>query len=187
MNEETKSGSEALAAIQGIGGTSESVKAPWFQFEVECRDAEGNLVWSDIFRNTVTTVGKNDALDKYLAGSAYTAAWYIGLVDAAGFSAYAAGDTMASHAGWTEWTNYSEGTRQAATWGTAASSGSKTTSAASVFTMSGSGTLKGLFLVTNSTKGGTTGVLYSAGSFTEGDRPVANGYVVSCNLTCTFT
>lgn len=142
-------------------------------YVVECRGADGALKWRDTVPNLVTTVGKNFALDTVLSGSAYTAAWYLGLIDAAGYSAVAAGDTAASHAGWAEFTGYSNGTRPAPSWG-AASGGSKASTATS-FSINAAGTVKGAILISNSTKGGTTGTLYSAGLFSGGDKVVAAG------------
>lgn len=136
--------------------------------------------------NTVVTVGKNFLLDNGLAGSAYTAAFFLGLISSVSFSAIVAGDTQASHAGWLEAgaTNaptYS-GSRKTAAW-SAASAGAKALSAGLVFTFTGAGTVKGCFLTTVATVDGTTGTLYSAGLFTGGDQPV-----VSTNtLTVTYT
>ena len=140
--------------------------------------------WLDECHNTVMTAGKNDLLDKYFAGSAYTAAWYLGLISSVSYSAIAAADTMSSHAGWTEAgatnaPNYSSPAARATMVFSAASAGSKALSSALAFTMSGSGTLKGAFAATNSTKDGTTGILYSAGLFTGGDRAVASSDVVN--------
>jgi hypothetical protein len=142
--------------------------------------------WTEREHNLVTTVGKNDLLDKYLAGSAYTAAWSCGLISSVSFSAIAAGDTMSSHAGWTEAgasqaPNYS-GNRPALAFASA-SGGSKATSSPSSFTFSGSGTIKGMFACSNSTKDGTSGVLYNAVLFSGGDRSVVNTDVVNVSVT----
>lgn len=147
-------------------------------YTVECVGADGQVKWSDDFKNLVVTVGKNDILDKYFAGSAYTAAWYLGLVDGASSPTYAAGDTLASHAGWTENSGYS-GTRKAPAWGSA-SAGSKATTATS-FSINAAGTIAGAFMCTAAS--GTSGVLYSVGSFTGGNRIVANGDTLNVTYT----
>lgn len=153
------------------------------QYRVECFGADGNLKWSDTIENLVTTAGKNDLLDKYLAGSAYTAAWYMGLISSTSYTTgAAAGDTSASHGGWTEDQNYSAGTRPAPSF-SSASAGSKATSAAVAFSINATTTIKGCFLITNSTKGGTTGTLYSAGLFSGGDKAVANGDTLNVSYT----
>jgi hypothetical protein len=153
-----------------------------FQYNFKCFDKAGRLKWRDSFLNTVVTVGKNDLLDKYFAGSAYTAAFFLGLIDNAGFTAIAAGDTMASHAGWAESSAYTQGTRPALVFA-GASGGSKATSAPSVFSINTNSTvLKGAFVTTNSTKGGTTGVLFSAGAFAA-NRSVESGDTLNVNLT----
>ncbi len=148
-----------------------------------------DLIWSGEQKNGVTTAGINDLLDRYLAGSSYTAAWFLGLISSVSYSALAAGDTAASHAGWTEAgatnaPNYSSGTRPAITFA-AASAGSKASASAVSFTFSGAGTVKGCFTISNSTKDGTTGVLYSTALFTGGDRVVAASDVVNVSLTYT--
>lgn len=143
--------------------------------------------WSDtaIARNLVTTPGKNDLADKYFAGSAYTAAWYIGLIDLTSYTAVAATDTMASHAGWVESSAYSQANRPTTAWA-AASAGSKALSAALTYSINATVTIKGCFLTSNNTKGGTTGVLYSAGLFTGGDKALSNGDTLSVSYTASF-
>ena len=71
-------------------------------YQVQCFDADGNLKWEDEIENTVTTAGKNAALDAFFAGSSYTGAFYMGLISSASYSAISASDTMSSHAGWLE-------------------------------------------------------------------------------------
>jgi hypothetical protein len=146
-------------------------------FTVQCHDKDGNLKWEEKNHNLVVNVGLKDMNDKYFTGSAYTAAWYIGLYGAASSNNPAASDTMSSHAGWTEVTAYSQSTRPAATFAAA------TTADPSVIT-NGTTTVGGAFLTSNNTKGGTTGILFSASDFqSPGDRSVVNGDT----LTVTYT
>lgn len=164
----------------------EQMKAPEFTYDVVCYDAQGHEKWREVIHNTVMTGGKNDLLDKYFAGSAYTAAWYVGLISSVSYSAIAAGDTMSSHAGWTEAgptnaPNYSQSTRVAISW-SSASSGSKAASAACAFSITATGTVKGAFVTTGSAKDGTTGILYSASTFAA-DRSVANGDTINVTPT----
>jgi len=156
------------------------------QYRVECRGADGALKWSDDIDNLVTTAGKNDALDKYLSGLAYTAAWYIGLISLTSYGVGpAAADTAATHAGWAEDQNYSQSSRPTAAFSSAAS-GSKALSTALSFSVNASTTIKGCFLVSNATKGGTSGVLYSAGLFSGGDKAVANGDTLNVSYTASL-
>jgi hypothetical protein len=142
---------------------------------------DGKIVWEDEFHNLVLTAGKNDALDKYLAGSGYTAAWYMGLVDGGSTPTYAAADTAASHAGWTENVGYSNATRPSIAWN-AASAGSKA-STATVFNINANGTIAGCFITTLSAKNGATGIIYSAGSFGAGNRLVQTNDTLSVTWT----
>lgn len=180
--------SEAMSSFLTRGGVLEHrIVTPRFRFEVECRDKNGKLKWTDEFSNTVMTAGRNDLLDKYFAGSSYTAAWYFGWIGATSYTTGAdVGDTMASHGGWVEATDYAEATRPVIAFA-AAASGAKATSAASVFTCNAGGgvTIKGAFVTTVATKGGTTGILFSAGLFTGGDRALVNLDVL--NVTGTWT
>lgn len=152
------------------------------RYKVQCFDKDGKLKWEDDIENTVVTVGKNLALDTILAGAGYSVVGpFMGLISSISFSAIAAGDTMASHAGWTEAgiTNaptYSGGRKTAVF--SAASAGAKALSAALAFAITGSGTIKGCFIVYGagalSTVDNTAGTLLSAGLFTGGDKVVVN-------------
>lgn len=187
MNPNIEKANAADGSGYAIGRNSGAVEAAHAtgHYVVECRDKDGNLKWSDGFDNLVVTQGKNDALDKYLSGSAYTAAWYLGLISITGYSNIVAGDTAASHAGWTEATGYSQASRPTASFASAAG-GSKALSSAAVFSVNADTTIKGCFLISNATKGGTTGILYSAGLFSGGDKVVQNGDTLNVSYTASL-
>jgi hypothetical protein len=154
-------------------------------YEVKCLDSEGNLKWVDGFENIVVDTGKIDLLTKYFKGTAYTAAFYLGLVNNAEFTTYAPGDTMTSHAGWAESTAYSNATRPSVSFGTATASGGSSnpgvagtgtiSTSATTFNINATATILGAFLTTDNTISGTTGTLYSVGTFTGSSRSVVSG------------
>jgi hypothetical protein len=158
-------------------------------FTVECRDSEGNLKWTAQSPNLVVNVGLKDMNDTYFSGSGYTAAWYLGLYGAGSSNNPVAGDTMASHSGWTEVTAYSQSTRPQATFAAATTADPSviTNSAApATFSINGTTVVGGAFLTSDDTKGGTTGILFSASDFTSpGDRSVVSGDTL--NVTYTFS
>ena len=130
------------------------------------RDVDGTVLDSGEFPNGWTTSGINNMLSVYFNSGTQITTWYVGLVNNSGFSAFAASDTISSHGGWTEITStYSESVRQ--TWDPATpASGTIGSDASMTFTATGSGfSAKGAFVVSNSTKGGTTGQLFSTGAF----------------------
>jgi len=161
------------------------------RYEIECIGADGVLKWREIINNIVQTVGKNLALDTFLAGSGYTVTGpFMSLISATSYTAVAAGDTMASHAGWIEAgganaPTYS-GNRKTAVWSTA-SAGAKALSTALSFAITSSGTVKGAFVCYGSgatnTKDSTTGILWSAGTFSTGDKAVVNGDTLNVNYS----
>ena len=134
------------------------------RFQIEHRNKAGELVGMYDVPNGIVDVGLNHILETEFNGGTPITTWYIGLVDNAGFSAFANADTMASHAGWVESTAYSQATRPEWTAGTAASR--QITNAATVdFSINATATLKGIFITSNNTKGGTTGTLWSTAAF----------------------
>ena len=125
---------------------------------------DGKLIGTHELPNGIVDVGINHILEVEFNGGTQVTTWYIGIIDNASFSALAAADTMASHAGWIEVTTYDEATRPEWTAGTAAARA--ITNAVSVdFTISATKTLKGIFITTQNTKGGTTGTLWSTAAF----------------------
>ena len=156
-------------------------------YHVECRDKDGNLKWSADTKNLVVNAGL-----AYMAGTALTSVaqittWYIGLYGSGASNTPAAGDTMSSHAGWTEVVAYSNATRVAATFVTATTANpSVVTNSASpaVFNINGTTTVGGAFLTSGSAKSGTTGTLFSAADFSSpGDRSVVSGDIISVTYT----
>lgn len=153
-------------------------------FEVECFDKHGNLKWRDTIKNLVVNEGLDDVLDKYLKGSTYTAAHYVGLTD--GTPTVAAADTMASHAGWTEVVAYDEAVRQDFAPGTVSGQSVDNSLSKAVFTIdTNATTIGGCFITTNSTKSGSTGTLYGGGAFSAGDKVLDDTDVLNVTVTAT--
>lgn len=151
---------------------------------VECvRD--GKVIWIEEGPNLIVTTGRNKLLDETLEGSGYTAAWYMGLIDNAGFSAIAAADTMASHAGWAEADEYDEATREAISFG-AASSGTKATDADCSFTISATITINGIFIASSGTKNESASVLFAAKSFSS-PRACVDNDVLNVSYSASLT
>ena len=104
------------AAITRATGASDKIAAGGV-FTVRCIGADGQIKWQESLKNLVVNQGLQDMNTKYFKGSAYTAAWYIGLYGAAASNDPTAADTAASHPGFTEIVPYSNATRPAATFG----------------------------------------------------------------------
>ncbi len=136
------------------------------------------------FWNGITTAGINNLFNVYFGATSKAAAWYMGLIASSGYSALAAADTMSSHAGWTEETSsYSQATRPQ--WTPASASGGSVSNSTSVdFTITGSVTVKGVFIVNESTKTGTTGTLWATALFTSGDQALAIGQTLKVTYIC---
>ena len=171
-------GDHAVATMQSNVAGNETVGVEGF-YHVVCRDADGNIKWEDGFPNLVNAVGKQLMLDTLLSGSSYTTVGpYLGLISGAS-PTFTAADTMSSHGGWTEFTNYTVGgsaIRGTASFSSATSTGTtptnvttKTASAVTYTITGAGGTVGGCFLVTgpgaSSTQSNTSGTLYSAGAF----------------------
>jgi len=153
-------------------------------YKVECFGADGLLKWVEEFDNLVVTAGLNKYLDATLKTGLASPAWYVGLVDNAGWTAYAAGDTMGSHTGWAEGTPYSNATRPAFTPGTISGGSVDNSASKAVFNINATLTVRGAFMTDNNTKGGTTGTLLGEGDFAAA-RSVISGDTLNVTVTCT--
>lgn len=141
--------------------------------------------WSETSYNTTVNTGLDDILTNYWNGSTYTAQHYVGLTD--GTPTIAAGDTMSSHAGWSEVTAYTESNRQDLTtnWGSVSSQSLSTSSDLSFSINSASTTVGGGFITTDNTKGGTSGTLIAVDAFDGGDRTLGSGDTLNISVTTT--
>lgn len=137
------------------------------------------------FPNGITNEGKNYILDTMFNSQTQIAqsAWCIGLISNSGTPTLAAADTMASHA-WSENVSYSQSTRVA--WGPGnASSQQVTNASAATFDITGTDTLYGVFMASNNTKSGTSGILWTTAAFastipvTSGDQ-IKISYAIAC-------
>jgi hypothetical protein len=174
----------------GLVARTQTVEAPRAGgvFHVQCIDKDGNVKWTEDMHNLVVNEGLQEMNTQFFTGSNYTAALYLGLIEGPGAgNTYAAADTLASHAGWVEFVNYS-GARKAVTFGPATLADPSVidnSGTPSSFTISGlGGVVAGAFLAT--VDSGTSGVLFSEANFqAPGDRTVVSGDTL--NVTYTFS
>jgi hypothetical protein len=200
QNEKGGFGDNATITLNAGAVANETVGIEGF-YEVKCHDKDGNLKWEDSFPNLVNAIGKELMLDTLLKGSSYSVTGpFLGLISGATPTFGTGSDTQTSHAGWTEFINYTVGgsaVRGTAVFASATSTGSTpsnvTTSAAAAitYTITGAGgTVGGCFLVTGtgatSAQNNTGGVLYSAGAFTTAKVTTA-GDTVSVTYSTTAT
>jgi len=183
--EKSQSSEKISAAVARKEGFVEGLSSGGV-FTVTCTDKDGNEKWVGIAPNLVVNTGLQSMNTQFFTGSAYTAAWYVGLVN--GFSAsttFSGGDTLATHAGWSENSSYS-GTRKAASFGAATladPSNINNSASSASFTMNATANIAGAFLC--NVTSGTTGLLFSAADFqSPGDRSVVSGDVL--NVTYSF-
>jgi hypothetical protein len=179
---------DKVIASVNIGGELDSKALATGRFTIQCLDKDGNLKWEEKNPNLVVNEGLQDMNDKYFSGVSYSAAWYIGLITGPGAGVtIAAGDTLASHIGWTEYTDY-VGNRKAVTFGSATLADPSVISnvlAPNTFAITApGGTVAGAFLASVDT--GSSGILFSASNFqAPGDRAVVAGDTL--NVTYQFT
>jgi hypothetical protein len=192
MESKARSTDKVSGAIERFSGFGEGA-AGGGTFIFEARDKDGNLKWTAEAKNLTTNQGRQDMNAKYFLGSSYTAAWFIGLVNNTPTPSYAVADTMASHAGWVETTDYSGTDRATATFGTATTADPSVISnsvasggTVATFGITGTVTIDGAFLTATQDNSTNTGVLFSVAAFeSPGDRSVVNGDTL--NVTYQFS
>jgi hypothetical protein len=189
-NEISKFGDAVDATVIRGAGQTEVVGLEGV-YIAECYDAQGNLKWADSIKNLTTNVGRASMNDAYLGNSA-AGAIVMGLK---GTGTAVVGDTQASHGSWLEVglanaPTYT-GSRKTPTFSasTVANPAVKSTSAAVVFSMTGSGTVAGAFINVggSATVDNTTGILFSAGDFTAGSKTVTSGDTINVTYTLSAT
>lgn len=134
-------------------------------FLIKCFGKDGKLKWEDTAKNLVTNEGLNHALDVLFHGTSAIGTWYIGLKNA---GTPVVGDTLASHASWTENTNYADDRKE---YEEAAAVGQSITNSANKaeFTIdTDTQTITGAFLCSVATT--TTGILFSVADFDGGSK-----------------
>ncbi len=136
----------------------------------------------DVAYNLVTNEGLDHVLDVILSGGTADTTWFVGLTDNS--PTPAAADTLASHGGWVEFSEYT-GTRQAFVDGGVSAQSLDNSASTADFPIDNdtNGGLGGCFLAGSTS--GTTQVLFSAVALTGGNRVVNNGDTVE--VTYTFT
>ena len=155
-------------------------------YKVQCVGADGHVKWEEEMHNLVVNEGLQSMVSVYLDAATQITTWYIGLITGPGSgTTIAAADTLASHSGWTEFTDYS-GDRKTATFGTATTADpsviDNTASPASFSITGAGGTVAGAFLASVDT--GTSGTLFSASDFqSPGDRVVVSGDTLNVQYT----
>ena len=197
QNELSNFGDHAVATLQANASIPEGMGIDGY-YKVECRDANGNLKWNEEFPNLVVAIGKQLMLDTLLrtSGTYTTVGPFLGLINNS--TTFAAADTMTSKT-WTELTTYTvggSGVRGTAVFAASTSSGTTpsnvttSTATAITYTMTGSATVYGCFLVTGtgavSTISSTAGTLYSEGNFSTA-KTVTSGDTVSVTYSTTAT
>lgn len=124
---------------------------------------QGRLIHKEEVRNGIVDEGADYVLEAaFLNAATGVATWFIGLITNPG--TLDPTDTLASHAGWTEWTDYDEVNRPAWT-AVAASRSISNTAAPAEFTINAGGTVKGILVASVNT--GTSGLLWSTANFTS--------------------
>lgn len=148
------------------------------RYFLTCRDQDGKFLWRDSIENTLTIVGLTDILSA-ACNQGTQRTWYMGIIKSTSFDEITQDDTMASHAGWLEETDYSGATRKQWTPLAVSTAVCRNTSGIQ-FQASVALIIKGFFITSDSAKDGVSGILLSAGEFTTA-RTIPAGASLTVN------
>lgn len=152
------------------------------KFKFECFDLNQNLKWVEYSENITVDEGLNNNLSVYFKSGSASANWYIGLIGS-NSTPLAGWDAAGIGVDFTEYTNYSEATRE--TWVCGDVSGKSLDNSASPaeYNISGAGgTIYGAFVINENTKEGTTGIMWCA-SLLAVSKAVTLGDIVRIQYT----
>jgi hypothetical protein len=145
----------------------------------------GQVIASGEVRNMVVTEGKNDFLatvfNAQQSQGLQSLQWWLGIVDGPSFSSFDVSDSLASHPGWTQFTQYIPSLPSLLAPLTATSRGYWYRNAASggqmlgddtadsgdwvQFTNSSTTTVQGIFVTTDRVRSGTSGIIWATCPF----------------------
>lgn len=135
----------------------------------------GKIIDAGVVPNGIVTNTIDDLMDTYFSAGSPAANWYLGLISDTNYdedTGISADDTMASHDGWQEAENYTEGTRPP--WAPEVSlDGLKKNVDFVAFTIDTVERLKGMFVTNDNEKGGVNGLLWAHGVFPTTNSPPA--------------
>lgn len=183
ISQKANVGAQAAGAVRAGAGIEAQVKMHT-HWRVVARSPDSNIKWIDEFDNLVVNEGLDDLLDKYLKGSGYTAAFYVGITGSS--PSFAAEDTMGSHAGWTEVTAYDEANRPTLTLGAVSGQSVDNSGNEATFTIDTNDTaIGGAFVSTDDTRGGSSGTLYGGAALSAGDKQLDDDDTLEVTVTLT--
>ena len=155
------------------------------KFKSKCFDKNGKLKWIEESKNITVDEGLINNLNVYFKASAQTATWYIGLIGS-NSTPIAGWDAAGIGSDFTEFVNYSEATREEWVEGSVTAKALNNTGNEAEFNVNGAGgTVYGAFMISNNTKGGTSGIMWCASLFAS-SRPVVSGDIVTIEYTITI-